>query len=105
MNIFVEIFSLTVVTKNFALDATGLVDLRDRLSTRLCTLFQKQPPQVFSCEFYEMFKGTFFTEHLWTTASTVSAAQSNKITLEQRFVESCFDVIVLTLRRRNTEGL
>ena len=52
-----------------------------------------------------MFKGTFFTEHLWTTASTVSAVQSNKITLEQRFVESCFDVTVLTLRRRNTEGL
>ena len=25
--------------------------------------------QVFSCEFYEIFKNTFFTEHLWTTAS------------------------------------
>ena len=25
--------------------------------------------QVFSCEFYEISKNTFFTEHLWTTAS------------------------------------
>ena len=25
--------------------------------------------QVFSCKFYEIFKYTFFTEHLWQTAS------------------------------------
>ena len=25
--------------------------------------------QVFSCEFCEIFKITFFTEHLWTTSS------------------------------------
>ena len=25
--------------------------------------------QVFSCEFYKIFKNTFFTEHLWATAS------------------------------------
>ena len=25
--------------------------------------------QVFSCEFCKIFKNTFFTEHLWTTAS------------------------------------
>ena len=25
--------------------------------------------QVFSCEFCEISKNTFFTEHLWTTAS------------------------------------
>ena len=24
---------------------------------------------MFSCEFCEIFKNTFFTEHLWTTAS------------------------------------
>ena len=24
---------------------------------------------VFSCEFYEISKNTFFTEHFWTTAS------------------------------------
>ena len=25
--------------------------------------------QVFFCEFFEISKNTFFTEHLWTTAS------------------------------------
>ena len=25
--------------------------------------------RVFSCEFYEIYKNIFFTEHLWTTAS------------------------------------
>ena len=27
--------------------------------------------QVFSYEFCEIFKSTFFTEHLWTTASEI----------------------------------
>ena len=28
--------------------------------------------QVFSCEFYEIFKNTFFTEHVRTTASALT---------------------------------
>ena len=28
-------------------------------------------PQVFSCEFREISKNTFFTEHLWVTASVL----------------------------------
>ena len=40
----------------------------------MCTALQlTEPPgtlaQVFSCEFCEISKNTFFTEHLWTTAS------------------------------------
>ena len=32
-------------------------------------LFKKETPaQVFSCEFCEISRNTFFTEHLWTTA-------------------------------------
>ena len=35
-----------------------------------CNFIQKETlAQVFSCEFCEIFKNTFFTEHLWTTAS------------------------------------
>ena len=34
--------------------------------------------QVFSCEFCEISKNTFFTEHLWTTASEVSQNISKK---------------------------
>ena len=36
---------------------------------------------------------------------SVSAVQSSTITLEQLFVESYFDVTVLTLHRRNAESL
>ena len=34
--------------------------------------------QVFSCEFYEICKNTFFTEHLWTTASESSTGDDVK---------------------------
>ena len=36
---------------------------------RPATLLKKRLAQVFSCEFCEIFKNIFFTEHLWTTAS------------------------------------
>ena len=32
--------------------------------------------QVFSCEFSGIFKNTFFTEHLWTTASAFSFSEA-----------------------------
>ena len=35
-----------------------------------CNLIKKDTlAQVFYCEFGEMSKNTFFTEHLWTTAT------------------------------------
>ena len=34
-------------------------------------VFIKEETQVFSCEFCEIFKNTFFTEHLWTTAFVI----------------------------------
>ena len=33
------------------------------------TLLKKTLAQVFSCEFCEVSKSTFFTEHLWATVS------------------------------------
>ena len=37
-----------------------------------CNFIKKETlAQVLSCEFCEIFKKTFFTEHLWTTASIV----------------------------------
>ena len=36
-----------------------------------CNFIKKKTlAQVFSCEFFGISKNTFFTEHLWTTAST-----------------------------------
>ena len=41
------------------------------------TLFKKETlAQVFSSEFCEISKNTFFTEHLWTTASRQAALLS-----------------------------
>ena len=37
--------------------------------TRVTFLIKLQAPPVFFCEFCEIFKNNFFTEHLWTTAS------------------------------------
>ena len=35
-----------------------------------CNFIKKETlPQVFSCEFCKSSKNTFFTEHLWATAS------------------------------------
>ena len=35
-----------------------------------CNFIKKETlAQVFSCEFCDIFKKTFFTEHLWATAS------------------------------------
>ena len=36
---------------------------------------KETPAQVFSCEFGEIFKNTFFTEHFWVTASVVMDRQ------------------------------
>ena len=37
-----------------------------------CNFIKKETlAQVLSCEFCEIFKNTFYTEHLWTTASII----------------------------------
>ena len=38
-----------------------------KLQAEACNFIKKETvAQVFSCEFYKIFKNTFFTEHLWT---------------------------------------
>ena len=37
-----------------------------------CNFVKKEAlAQVFSCDFCEVFRNTFFTEHLWTTATEI----------------------------------
>ena len=44
------------------------ISLQPTLS-QACNLIKKETlAQVFSCEFYEISKSTFFTEHLWMTS-------------------------------------
>ena len=43
---------------------------RGVLLEKACNFIKKETlAQVFSCEFCEISKNTFFTEHLWATAS------------------------------------
>ena len=48
--------------------------------------------QVFSCEFYEIFKNAFFTEHLWTTAFDFFISASNNYDDTYTQSESCLAV-------------
>ena len=38
------------------------------LIDKVAGLLKKTPTQVFSCEYYEIFKNTYFEEHLGTAA-------------------------------------
>ena len=44
------------------------------------SLFKKRLQQLFSCEYYEIFKNTYFGEHLRTAVSDMTTA---------KFAESC----------------
>ena len=45
-----------------------------------CNFIEKETlAQVFSCEFYEISKNTFFTKHFWATASTLPKINRSKI--------------------------
>ena len=43
-----------------------------KISPQACNFIKKEAlAQMFSCEFCEIFKNTFFTEHLWVTVSVI----------------------------------
>ena len=48
------------VLKKFPIFTCGL---------QACNFVKETPAQVFSCEYCEIFKNTYFEEHLWTAAS------------------------------------
>ena len=59
---------------------TRVIFLNEVAGLQACNFIKKETvAQVFSCEFCEIFKNAFFTEHLWTTASVYS-----KVVKEQR---------------------
>ena len=43
---------------------------------------------MFSCEFCENFKNTFFTEHLWTTASVIRTAEYGILVIKKTSVKT-----------------
>ena len=48
-----------------------LLPRKSRSSQRRCSVKEgmQRPAQVFSCEYCEIFKNTYFEKHLWTAAS------------------------------------
>ena len=55
-------------------------------SASACNFIKKETlAQVFSCDFCEISTSTFFTEHLWKTASAVAKkAQEILVSLKQK---------------------
>ena len=51
------------------LQKTMFLKISQNSQGNTCARVSETQAQVFSCEFCEIFNNTFFTEHLWTTAS------------------------------------
>ena len=71
-------YKISVIKLNFA-RFTGMHLHWSHFLIKLLALclwlyLKETPAQVFSCEFYEVFKSTFFTEHHWITASVLTFA-------------------------------
>ena len=57
-------------SKNSQENTSARVSFLIKLQAETCNSFKKETlAQVFSCEFCQIFKKGFFTEHLWVTAS------------------------------------
>ena len=67
---------------------------------QVCIFIKKETlVHVFSCEFCEIFKNTYFTEHLWTKASVdtfghqFSHMQQLSLVIVSHILETCFGTI------------
>ena len=61
------------ISQNSQENTCGRVSFLIKLQAKACNFIKKETlAQVFSYEFYEIFKSTFFTEHLRATASAYS---------------------------------
>ena len=60
------------ISQNSQEDTCARVSFLIKLQAEACNFLKKETlAQVFSCEFYEIFKNTLFTEHLWVTVSEI----------------------------------
>ena len=58
------------ISQNSQENTCARVSLLIKLQASACNFIKKETlTKVFSSEFYEISKNTFFTEHLWATAS------------------------------------
>ena len=66
---------------------------------RMATLRKETLAHVFSFEFCEIFKSTFFTEHLWVTASGYDEALLENVPDEEIFRKGSFSFFWFILKR------
>ena len=58
------------ISQNSQENTCARVSFLIKLQAQACNFIKKETlAQVFSCEFCEVSKNTFFTEHVWATAS------------------------------------
>ena len=69
------------------------VNSQENICTRVSFIKKETLAQVFSCEVSEISKNTFFTEHLWATASGSSIWFDWNIFADKAKIEMylCFD--------------
>ena len=61
------------ISQNSQENTCGRVSFLIKLQAEACNFIKKETlAQMFSCDFCEISKNTFFTEHLWATASLKS---------------------------------
>ena len=66
---------------------TRAIFLNKVASLQACNFIKKETlAQMLSCEFCVIFKNTFFTEHLWTTASIISITDICIVIVSNKFV-------------------
>ena len=67
----IKLFCKKGVLRNFTkFTVKQLCRVSFLIKLQACNFIEKEtPPQVFSCEFFEISKNIFFTEQLWATAS------------------------------------
>ena len=61
---------------------------------RPATLLKRRLAQVFSCEFCQISKNTFFTEHLWATASILREGRRSKQKKFQSFLNFTKKIVI-----------
>ena len=67
------------------------------LETSACNFIKKETlAQVFSCEFCEISKNTFFTGHLWATASVICYFAFTNGNFNEKVYIRSWNVIILT---------
>ena len=57
-----------------AVDTCGKVSFLIKFQARPEAVYKRTPSQVFSCEFWDIFKKNFFAEHLWVNTYECSYA-------------------------------